>query len=112
MSTSFKNIFLLLLSTGLFFLVSCKGKSKTGTEKEVDYAAQGYIAATVVDYNVDGCIWMIQMADGKKYEPQNLEDTYRKDQQKVWIKYEVQKNAMTICMGGAVIKITDMKERK
>jgi hypothetical protein len=104
-------LFLLLLIGSISAAaVSCKVKSKTG--KDVDYAAQGYVAATVLDYQVDGCLWMVQLADGKKYEPQNLGEEFRKDQQKIWIKYEVQKNAMTICMGGTVIRLIDVKERR
>lgn len=99
-------LFILLVFTGM---TSCKHKSKTGTD--VDYGAQGYIAATVINYEVDGCQWMIQLENGTKYEPQNMDESFRKDQQKVWIKYVEVKGAMTICMAGKVIKLTDIKQR-
>ncbi|HEY6161008.1 MAG TPA: hypothetical protein VI112_07290 [Bacteroidia bacterium] len=103
-----KALLLLLLFTIAFF--SCKPKSKVGNDK--DYGAMGYTPATVVDYEVDGCMWMIQTEDGKKYEPNNLPEDFRTDKKKVWVKYEVQKKAVTICMGGEVIKITDIKPRQ
>ena len=107
-----KRILRLFLVFSLVFLgfISCKPKGKVG--QQTDYAALGYKEATVLDYEVDGCIWMIQTADGKKYEPQNLQEEFRKDQQKVWVKFELVKNAMTICMGGAVIKLVDIKSRQ
>lgn len=92
-------------------IASCKSKSKVN-EDHTDYAAVGYRVATVLDYQVDGCLWMLQTEDGKKYEPQNLDEQFRKDQLKVWVKFVEQKNAITICMAGPVVKITDIKERK
>ena len=100
----------LFVSIASMNFTSCKPTGKVG--QQTDYAALGYKEATVLDYEVDGCIWMIQTADGKKYEPQNLQEEFRKDQQKVWVKFELVKNAMTICMGGAVIKLVDIKSRQ
>ena len=104
----FKILFLIIFSLGA--MTSCKPKAKV--PETPDYAKLGYTAATVLNYEVDGCQWIIEMADGKKYEPQNLQEDFRKDKMKVWVKYTEVKGAITICMAGNVIKISDIKERK
>ena len=98
------------LSLCAIITYSCKVKQQAPTQ--VDYAALGYTAATVINYELDGCQWMLEMADGKKFEPNNMQEEFRKDKIKVWIKYTVVKGAMTICMAGTVIKLSDIKERK
>ena len=109
--TKLKTILLFCCITlGAITISSCKHKQKV--EPEIDYAALGYTSATVLNYELDGCQWMLEMADGKKYEPNNMQEEFRKDKMKVWIKYTVAKGAMTICMAGTVIKLSDIKERK
>ena len=104
-----KNLLLsIIVSFAIATFFSCKCKTKSPVS--IDYSAQGYTAATIIDFEVDGCKWMIQFASGEKYEPQNLAEEFKKDQLKVWIKYEIQKKAISICMGGIVIKVVDVKK--
>jgi hypothetical protein len=109
MKTSIKLLTILFLSLGAMIITSCKHKKQV--TPEVDYAALGYKSATVLNYEVDGCQWMLEI-DGKKYEPNNMQEEFRKDKMKVWVKYTLVKGAMTICMAGEVIKLSDIKERK
>ena len=110
MKRSLTLLAIIFLSLGAMVTTSCKSKKQA--PPEIDYAALGYKSATVINYEVDGCQWMIEMADGKKYEPNNMQEDFRKDKLKVWVKYTVVKGAMTICMAGEVIKLSDIKERK
>ena len=110
-----KNIALItFLSIALSPFSSCCGKKKTTeTTKEVDYSAEGYSALTVLFYELDGCKWMLVKDDGKKLNPEGgLPETFQKDQMKVWVKYELKKEAPNICMAGEMIKVVDIKERK
>jgi len=73
----------------------------------------GYTPATVIFYELDGCKWMLLLENGAKLQPQGmLAEAFQKDQMKVWVKYEMQKDAPNICMAGEVVKILDIKERK
>lgn len=71
----------------------------------------GYAKATVINYTVDGCSWLLQLEDGKKLEPTNLSDEFKKDKLKVWIQYQIKKGGMSICMAGEVITITKIELR-
>lgn len=77
-----------------------------------DYAANGYVKAEVKKYNVDGCGFMLFLEDGRKLNPKNLWEEFQKEGMKVWVKYQVDKNTMTICMAGENISILDIRERR
>ena len=95
----------------LFFMISfisCSHKTFTpaySTPKE------GYTHATVINYTIDGCTYLLQLEDGKKLEPDNLKDEYKKDNLKVWIKYQPRKGN-SICMAGEMITIIDIFKEK
>ena len=73
---------------------------------------EGYEKATVIDNTgLDGCRFMLQLESGKKLQPTNLEEQYLKNGKQLWIKYVVQKDAMSVCMAGDVVNITSIGER-
>lgn len=116
-----KNIVLITVVAVLpLFIASCcmtkvcgRGKEeRTTAAPAVDYAKEGYTAATVIFYELDACKWMLQLADEKKLEPRGMDSTFQKDKLNVWVKYEVLKGAMSTCMAGPIVKVIDIKERK
>jgi len=72
---------------------------------------EGYTKATVINYAVDGCSWLLQLEDGKKLEPANLSDEFKKDKLKVWVQYQIKKGGMSICMVGEMVTITKIEVR-
>lgn len=132
-----KIIFSILAVTTAFFLMSnssCKRKKENkgeqvqqkGEEKKNEQAGQkdtinlassfekdGFVKATVVDNTgLDGCRFMLLLESGQKVQPLNLEENFLKDGMKVWVKYTVEKDAMSVCMAGEIVKIISIGERK
>ncbi len=62
---------------------------------------------------LDGCKWMIELANGDKLQPTNLAafDITLVDGKKVFVDYVVQTGVMSTCMAGKVVKIIAIKER-
>ena len=96
----------LSLSTGI---ISCCAKK---VAPEPDYAALGYKKATVINYALDGCMWMIELEDKTKKEPNNLQEDFRVEGKTVWVKFSPVKGAMSICMAGDIVHLDDIKARK
>jgi hypothetical protein len=72
------------------------------------YAYSDYTHATIINYTVDGCSWMLQLEDGKKLQPLILAPEFQKEGLKVLIKYEVKKDAVGVCMVGEIVSITEI----
>lgn len=106
-----------ILSTFLFIafvimLSSCYRNITRNSVETQEYRDSTYIAATVINYTVDGCTWMLQLEDGKKLQPSVLKPEYQKDKLKVWIKYLTKKGGVGICMAGEIVDITEIELRK
>ncbi len=106
--------------TILFFLFSCTPKTAPVIIADVpgekspgmDYTAQGYSKATIVDLTgLDGCRFLLQLEDGTRLQPENLDSSFEKNSTSVWVKYYFQKNAISICMTGKVVHVTGIKKR-
>jgi hypothetical protein len=105
------NIFILILS--LFILLnSCSRTNEISRDKE--YSEKGYTIGTVIDNSkIAGCGFLIQLNDSSIIAPSKLEDKFRKNNLKVYFKYEVlKKQPMTNCMRGKVANITEIMEAK
>lgn len=94
-------------------ICSCKTKAPQQNNNQPNSieTKEGYTKATIINYAVDGCSWMIQLEDGKKLEPSNLADEFKKENLKVWIQYQVKKGGMSICMAGEMVTITTIEIR-
>ena len=101
-----KNVYWFLVFAVLIIQTSCAQKK---------YAQEGYVAATVIDYKVDGCKFLLELNDKEKTKlsPDKLPDELKKDKQKIWVKYSVAKKQMfSICMAGKQIDVLDIQKRK
>ncbi len=93
--------------------VSSETKTKTSaTQPKIDFEKNGYVKASVINYEVDGCGFLIQLEDGKKLQAANLSSEYRKDKLPVWVKYTPKKGGMSVCMAGQMIELSDIQLRK
>ncbi len=83
--------------------------------KKINYAKEGYVKATIIKYEVEGCGFLIQLADKekKKLMPDKLPDEFKKDKSKIWVKYIIAKKQMDgTCMAGKQCTIVEIKKRK
>ena len=62
---------------------------------------------------LDGCSWMIELGDGTKLEPTNLNDFNINLQvnQKIWIVYHTAAQMASICMTGEIVTIDCISAR-
>ncbi|MCE9538942.1 MAG: hypothetical protein K8R85_06965 [Bacteroidetes bacterium] len=109
MKNKLNNIALLFFSlVFISMLQSCflfPGVKSTHTAPDQDTHEQnGFVKATIINYTFDGCSFMLQLGDGKKLEPVNLPVEFRKDNIKVWIKYQHYKGT-SICMAGEMVTV-------
>ena len=120
MKKTFKFLLVFFLFN-FFFLVfsSCHCKKKitsasqpSTAEQKRDFEKEGYVKATVINYEVDGCTFLFKLSDEKKLEPTSLSAEFKKDQLAVWIKYTPKKGAVSTCMAGQVVELSDIQIRK
>ena len=101
-----------------FFLSSCHCKKKTTettTTPEVkrDFAKEGYVPASVVFSDLSGCPYLLVLANEKRLEPSvALATVFQQDKLDVWVKYAEKKGAMSVCMAGQMVDISDIQIRK
>jgi hypothetical protein len=62
---------------------------------------------------LDGCSWMIELTNGTKIEPTNLNDFNidLQENQKIWIVYHTAAQMTSICMHGEIVAIDCISER-
>lgn len=116
MKKSFVLSLLIFISSTFIISCNCKKKvqteTKTTTEVKRDFEKEGFVKATVINYTVDGCNFLLQLADEKKLEPTNLSADFKKDNLAVWVKYISKKGGMSVCMAGQIVEISDIQLRK
>ena len=115
MTTKLNNVALLIIGIVFFSILQyCYSSKPLKNEPPVSYAdtheQKGFVKATIINYTIDGCTFMIQLEDGKKLEPVNLQNEFKIDNFKVWIKYQ-QSKGNSICMAGEMVTITAIEKR-
>ena len=104
------NAFLIFAFSLLTFTLNAQAKKQT-----INYAQEGYVKATVINYKVDGCGFLLELADKEKTKlaPEKLADDFKKDKIKVWVKYSIaKKQPVGTCMAGKFCEVIDIKKRK
>ncbi|MBC7863119.1 MAG: hypothetical protein IAF38_09100, partial [Bacteroidia bacterium] len=86
-----KNFALIFLSLLLLSLVACKGHKTAvdyypAAKMDRHYESQGFLKAVVKKYDIDGCGFMLFLDDTKKLNPKNLDEKFKKEGLKVWVK--------------------------
>ena len=114
MRSKIKHIKAIILNLALLSIMpSCKTTNNLPIvvieEPVSPYAS--YTKAIVIKYSLDGCNWMLQLEDGKKLEPRNLKDEFKKENLKVWVTYQTF-NDYSFCMAGDIINIEDIALRE
>ena len=119
-------ILLFLISVFTFSLSSCHCQKKSTKAPEPaavstkaatkDFEKENYLSAKIIDYSaISGCSFIIQTDDGKKFQPKNLPDEFKKvkyeDGIDVWVKFIIE-DVPNICMTGKVVRILDIQKRQ
>lgn len=98
---------------------SAAAETKSTMPSPVDFEKEGYVKATVVDSELSACPYLLQLEpvlNGPevliRLEPTNLKEEFKKDQLPVWIKYVPQKGAVSTCMAGTIVELSDIQIRK
>ncbi|HVA97900.1 MAG TPA: hypothetical protein VNG53_03315 [Bacteroidia bacterium] len=104
----------LIIIASIFSCQSQKKLSNNVSSSPVkEYQKEGYESAIVLDKTgLDGCGFVLQIGSGKILEPLNLGSDFKKNNLAVWIKYVSKKNAVSICMSGEIITLSDIQLRK
>jgi hypothetical protein len=105
---------IIILFTIVFSLFTFKASAQEKKQK-TDYEKEGYVKALVIHYEVENCGYLIELADKVKTKiaPDKLADEFKKNKEKIWIKYAMaKKQPMSTCMGGKFVEVIDVKKRK
>lgn len=114
MKNKFTHITLITLGiAALYVLPSCSkfSKKEPVVINEPAPLYPDYTKATIINYTLDGCSWMLQLESGKKLEPKNLAQEFKKEGLQVWIKYSNYEN-YSFCMAGQMVTINKIAIRK
>ena len=99
----------------LLLVASCKTKKETIVQEVVDpviEVPEGYEAMIVKDYHeLEACGFILMNADSVYFEPIQLEPVFFQNNLKVFVKYQISKNQMSICMKGRKIDLLDIKRQ-
>lgn len=103
---------LISLLSVAFLLITCQVSAQE-KPKKINYAKEGYVKAVIINYNVENCGFLIELTDKAKTKlAGKLNDEFKKNKQKIWIKYTLaKKQPISTCMSGKTIEITDIKKR-
>ena len=102
---------IVIIISSLLFSCTKPLQSEGGNKTKSSSKNDGYVNATIVRSDLDGCSWIVELEDGKKLQPISLTPEFQKDKLKVRIKYFINKDGMSICMVGEMINVLDIKLR-
>jgi hypothetical protein len=90
-------------------VIACKTQTGTGIMTPQEATGKGYTLVTVKDYrDLDGCQYLLVLENGEKLQPQQLDEKFKTDSTKLYVKYK-KIEGMSICMAGMMVELTDVK---
>jgi hypothetical protein len=96
--------------------IACKTKKETTISEEVEpviEVPEGYVPMIVKDYHeLDGCGFLLMNNDSVFFEPFQMDPSFFQNNLKVFVKYQISKNQMGICMRGQKIDLLDIKVQR
>jgi len=71
---------------------------------------QGFETVSVVDSReIAGCGFLLLRSDSSLYRPVNLSAEWQTAGRRIWVKVEIMKNNVSVCMRGQAVKIIELK---
>tara|TARA_Y100000385_G_scaffold146386_1_gene152012 strand:+ start:154 stop:471 length:318 start_codon:yes stop_codon:yes gene_type:complete len=100
----YKNILVLTFAFITLCINSCNKQSECKNSQS---------AKLINMTGLDGCSWMIELTNGTKLEPTNLNDFNidLQENQKIWIVYHTAAQMASICMHGEIVTIDCISKR-
>lgn len=81
------------------------------TASDKAHLSNGFFKATVVDKRgFDGCKFLLKLEDHSTLEPIGLDEKFLVAGKKIWIKFAIAKNTMSVCMSGTPVNIIVAEE--
>ena len=104
----FKKFFQKILLLNLVVLILAIHSCNKDSECENSHSAK-----LVNMTGLDGCSWMIELNNGTKLEPTNLNDfnINLQENQKIWVVYYTAAQLSSICMHGEIVTIDCISKR-
>ena len=101
-----RNKFIAFLVLITLFISACN-RHQGALVKDIP-KPEGSIPVTVIDFSeLDGCKYLLEMEDGTKLEPVNLDEAYMIDGLKLYITFKYH-DGMSVCMAGRMIQINSV----
>ncbi len=92
----------------LILISGCASKKKvpaTPADKQAVYAK-------VIDYSeIAGCTYLLELSDGQKLQPVNLQEEYKRIGLKLFITYKPY-DGVSVCMTGKMVTLTSVSIAK
>ncbi len=112
-------LYLILIWTFCFILVSCKVQQNSTSKIEQDKATEenllkeGYEKAIVIVFtkNDEDCRYLIRLDSNQLLETHDLPNIYKSSNMNVWLKFLPQKR-MSTCGNTVPVAIIDIKKRE
>src|SRR5438105_11886933 len=106
-SISIVNMKKIVLFLFIVFAISCHKKTSMAViQTDEELRNLNYVPAKIIlQTELAGCGYMLALEDGKMLEPLNLNDTLKQNNLKIWVKYHIEKNAMSVCMMGTIVRV-------
>ena len=94
----------------MFSLLGCPKQTETPaadtSQKGASQAKTQWVYAKVVDMSgLDGCRLLLELPDGKRLQPINLDKVYQKEGLKLRFTYKKADEYMGICMAGDMVEL-------
>lgn len=91
----------------LFLAMSCSRKPPSTFAQD-----KYFLKVTIIDASeIAGCGFILETADGSRFQPDNLPKKFQKNNLKVLVRFH-EINRMTSCMSGKTIMIDEIKKTK
>ena len=115
-----KYFFIIILIGSIFSCTPTRTQTGEGDDtievptEEITKPSCGTLATVKDNSGLDGCKFLIILDDGKRLEPLVMEDKdfQFKDNQRIRLNYEQEREMMSVCMGGMGVKVTCIEEVK
>ena len=105
-------ISILLKFALVLFTLKVRAQEK---KQKTNYEREGYVKAIVIHYEIESCGYFIELVDKARTRiaPHKLPDVFKKDKEKVWVKYTMAKKQLpSTCMAGKQAEVIDIQKRK
>lgn len=97
---------IILVSISSFSACKCK-KAKNNSTKTNTSFVDGTVKK--LPNLIGACAWVIELNDGTKLEPRDLQNEFKIDGKKIKFEYEELKGLKSKCMTGKIVRVLNVK---